>query len=224
MNRVPSERAGGCRSTASPCADRSTPATRRGRLTISTPVPVSCATSSNATSWRWTTPLTSPAPISGHHKPARQRRSPTGGAGQAAGTLGPFAAFGYQTVDGLSLRLPRLGLVASRRWKESRNWNGALNARGSYGEVEGRTQEGSQSDTNFSYSVSGSIAHGQRQGLRKELEGEVGRNELRLRRSFSLTPGIILPDQPSLGTEDFSRLRASLQHQWRARTLTGWAE
>lgn len=137
--------------------------------------------------------------------------------------LAPFLLYGYQGLDGRSLRSPRAGLALYRHWT-GRRLDGGFNVRGSYGQVEGRIEDVSRSDSQGAYSFAGSLGHGRDGGLRKEVEAEWGRNELRFRRTAPVLPGVIAPAVAGLGTEEFARARLTMSHRWRQLSFSGWGE
>jgi len=72
--------------------------------------------------------------------------------------------------------------------------------------------------------LNGSLAHGRSSGLRKELDFDMSRDELRLTSVPTLTlPDLGLP-RDGLGTEDRYRSRLTLDHRWDSSHIGGWGE
>jgi len=137
--------------------------------------------------------------------------------------IAPFGQYAERSSDSLEVRSPRIGVALS--WsRQAGVLDTLLSVRGSYGVVDQSDATQSEEETQKAFGVSGSLGHGQGKGLRKEIEFEAARNELR----FDRNPIIDLPDLglpvSGLGTEDFYRARFGLSHGWDSRSLGGWGE
>ncbi len=138
--------------------------------------------------------------------------------------IAPFVSYARQTTRSLEVESPRAGLRVSLNGKKGAlDW--LVGGGASYGSLERRDATASSDESLSSFSFNASVGHGETSRLRKELEVEAGRNELRLDRSNLL---IDLPDLGLPGTvltdEDFYRLRATLAHRWDSKWLSGWGE
>lgn len=138
----------------------------------------------------------------------------------AAIEVAPFAQYLERRSDRFGNRGPRAGLSVS--WTRDGTLQSLLSARASFGEIERRVEDVTDRESQTSIVLSGSLAHGDADGLRKELEVEVGRNELRLARD----PLLDLPDLGTLasGDEDYLRGRVTVGHRWDSKWLRGWVE
>lgn len=137
--------------------------------------------------------------------------------------LAPFVQYGRQDADGLSVESPQAGLSAS--WSgQASSVDAVVSGRASYGLLERQLDGRSRDETNLAFSFSGTLGHGDAERLRKELEVEVARDELR----FSLQPLVEFPDlalpRRGVGTEDFGRGRLSLSHRAGRQTITAYGE
>jgi hypothetical protein len=137
--------------------------------------------------------------------------------------IAPFAAYSRQSADGFEQTTPRAGLALSWRRSQGELTTGAT-ARAGFGEIERREGSETLSDSQTSYALSGSVRHGRGNGFRKEIEGEVSRNEIR----FGRDPVLDLPDVDllprGLTTEDLLRSRATLGWRWDSKYANAWAE
>jgi len=137
--------------------------------------------------------------------------------------ISPFGSYAMQTSGVREVSSPRAGLSATWR-KAARKLDTALSARTSYGRVEYEDSPGISDETQFAWGFNGSLAHGQSSGLRKELEFDVTRDELRLTSNPTLTlPDLGLP-RDGLGTEDRYRGRITLDHRWNSSNIGAWSE
>jgi hypothetical protein len=137
--------------------------------------------------------------------------------------IAPFGQYAEQSADSLEVRSPRVGTAIS--WsRHAGALDTLLSARASYGVVDQSDALESRDESRTAFGVSGSLGHGDGNGLRKELEVEVARNEFR----FDRNPFLDLPDLglplTGLGAEDFQRARVGLSHRWDSRSLGGWGE
>lgn len=137
--------------------------------------------------------------------------------------VAPFTELAFQSGETLDSRSPRLGAVAS--WSRSgERVDTLLSSRVSYGTIRRSNSVELADESVLGLSLAGSIAHGRSEGLRKELDVEVNRNEL----SLSRDP---IPELPDLGlafdrltTQDSQRLRLTLSHRWRRSLVSSWGE
>ncbi len=139
--------------------------------------------------------------------------------------VAPFAQYQRRSADGVGIDSPRAGLAAS--WnRQGKTLGTLLSATASYGTArrDGSPTSGSEEQSSLAFGFSGSLTHGAAEGMRKELEVEVGRNEIRLSRDplFEL-PDLGLPTSP-VGTEDSYRARVSLYRRWRSLSLNVWSD
>jgi hypothetical protein len=138
--------------------------------------------------------------------------------------VAPFLRYARQAGGDLEVLSPRAGFSLS--WSRNQgavDW--LVGGLVSYGNLEAREGDESREESRSGYSANASLGHGDSKRLRKELEIEAGRNQLRLSRSNPLTdlPNLGLPGA-ALGDEDFYRARATLSHRWDSKWLTGWGE
>lgn len=137
--------------------------------------------------------------------------------------VAPFTRFTHQSSRVGSLASPEAGVSAS--WSHQTSTLGTqLRGRASYGTLQ-RTGEGvSRDETELTVAVGGNLSHGRMRGLRKELELEVRRNELRVEgETFTDLPDLGLA-RSALGTEDAVRGRVTLSHRWRTRGVEAYGE
>jgi len=137
--------------------------------------------------------------------------------------VAPFTELAFQSGETLDSRSPRVGAVAS--WSHSgERVDTLLSSRVSYGTIQRSNSVELADETVFGLGVAGSVAHGRSDGLRKELDVEVNRNEV----SLSREPISELPDLglafDRLAAQDSQRLRLTLSHRWRRSLLSGWGE
>ncbi|MDH3403201.1 MAG: hypothetical protein OES32_12760 [Acidobacteriota bacterium] len=166
----------------------------------------------------WTRPQGSPSVESAAWSLAYRWR-PRGGL-----EVAPFLRYARQAGGDLEVSSPRAGVSMSwSRSRETLDW--LLGSDVSYGVLESRDGGESRDESRTGYSIRASLGHGDARRLRKELEIEAGRNELRLSRADLLTelPDLGLP-AAALGDEDFYRSRVSLSHRWDSKWLSGWGE
>lgn len=137
--------------------------------------------------------------------------------------IAPFAQYAQQSSTDIELQAPRLGLTLS--WShEGPRFGARLSARGGHGTIESRRSGASLEESATSFGFSASLSHGTRESLRKELELELGRDELRFDRQlrFGFPDLGLSASRP--GTQDFSRVRATLGKQLDRSSLTGWVD
>lgn len=137
--------------------------------------------------------------------------------------IAPFAQYTRQSLDNLRFTSPRLGVALT--WGGSMaEWDALATARIAYGELEFRRDGSEASNDEESYGFTGTLGHGEAEGLRKELEVEFTRNDLGLTRG----PLVELPDLgfslEQLGTDDLYRGRLTLRHRWDSRMIDAWTE
>ncbi len=138
--------------------------------------------------------------------------------------LAPFVRYGRQTAGEVEIQAPRAGLSLS--WQGTRGeFNWLAGGSVSYGSLKRRDPKVDSNESQSAFSVNASIGHGKAQRLRKELEVEAGRNQLRFSRTGLPTDladlGLVVR---ALGDEDFYRARSTLSHRWDSKSLSGWAE
>jgi len=138
--------------------------------------------------------------------------------------VAPFSQYQNQSINEVSVHSPRAGVSASWSRQGSR-LDVLLSTTASYGVLR---RDGSptvdEEESNLAFAFSGSLGHGTAKRLRKELEVEFGRNEIRLTRD----PVFDLPDlgQPrrAVGTEDSYRARIRLRRSWQSWSASAWSE
>jgi len=141
-----------------------------------------------------------------------------------AWNLAPFAEYSRSHSDSLDLQASRAGFALS--WKDQgEHLDASLGTRISYGRVQRRMDDMRSDENQSAFSLGGTLGHGVAMGgLRKVLEFEISRNELRLERElFRELPTIGVPVR-GVGSEDTYRVRASLAHHWDSRQLSAWSE
>ncbi len=139
--------------------------------------------------------------------------------------VAPFAQYQSRSASGVGVDSPRAGLATS--WnRRGETLDTLLSATASYGSArrDGSPASGVEKQSSLAFAFSGSLTHGTAESLRKELEVEVGRNEIRLSRDPLLElPDLGLPARP-VGTEDSYRARVSLHRRWRSLSLNVWSD
>ena len=137
--------------------------------------------------------------------------------------IAPFGSYVSQSSNGREVMSPRAGLSATWR-KPLRTMDAMFSARASYGSIDYKNSPGDVDESQFAWGLNGSLAHGRSSGLRKELEFDVTRDELRL----TSVPTITLPDlglpRDGLGTEDRYRSRLTFDHRWNHSRIGAWGE
>ncbi len=139
--------------------------------------------------------------------------------------VAPFAEYQSQSVNGLGVRSPRAGVAAS--WnRQGKALDTLLSVTTSYGLVQrdGARLPADEEESSLAFAFSGSLAHGTARGLRKELEIELGRNDIELTPDpiFDL-PDLGLPGR-AVGTEDSYRARIRLGRRWQSLSLSAWSD
>jgi hypothetical protein len=138
--------------------------------------------------------------------------------------VAPFVGYARQTAGNLDLSAPAAGVSAS--WtRRATAFDWLLGGRVSYAALESSDGGETRSESQVGSSFNASVGHGTEKRLRKEMEVEIGRNELRATGSDVLTdlPDLGVAGTP-LGDEDFYRARLTLSHRWDSKWLTGWSE
>jgi len=135
----------------------------------------------------------------------------------------PSTRYAMSTSDSITRRAPRVGVTTS--WfRRAGSLETNLTANAGYGTVEQEDSTGTESQSDASYFVSGSLAHGPGTGMRKTLDVSAGHNQLRV----DQVPILELPDLGisggGLGTDDNRRARLSLSRQWDSQHAGGWIE
>jgi len=135
----------------------------------------------------------------------------------------PFVRLDVLEDGSESLRAPRLGIELTRFWEASR-WSGLLGSRLAYGNVRRARDSEIPNGSDYGFSVSASLARGDVQSLRTEIEGELGRGEFRFSERVDLAPTGAGFQAAPLGEEDFGRLRLRLTRRLGTARLSGWIE
>ncbi|MEE8412566.1 MAG: hypothetical protein V3S47_08675 [Acidobacteriota bacterium] len=137
--------------------------------------------------------------------------------------IAPFGSYVTQSSGGREVKSPRAGISATWQ-KPFRTLDAMFSARASYGRVDYEGSPDDVDESQFAWGFNCSLAHGRSSGLRKELEFDVTRDELRLTSVPTLTlPDLGLP-RDGLGTEDRYRGRFTIDHRWNASHVGGWGE
>ncbi|MFV2072261.1 MAG: hypothetical protein ACC742_06370 [Thermoanaerobaculales bacterium] len=137
--------------------------------------------------------------------------------------LSPFAVYTVQNRGVVTVSIPQGGVAAT--------WAGNLGAvdalfsgHGAYGATIASSDAGDVNVPFWSGSASFTLGHGNAQGLRKEFEVTSSHNEVR-------SAGDAIDNLPDLGvsfaaaaTQNASRARLSLIHNWPGGGLDGWLE
>lgn len=136
--------------------------------------------------------------------------------------VAPYVAVTLRDVGEGSASIVQGGASVNRTWA-SGPWSGSFSGTGALGR-NSLSGEAGGSQSFWTTSVSGLVSHGVTSGLRKEIEIGFSRNEVR-----SVGEGDAdLPDLgvgfAAAGTQDMSRARLSLFHDWRGGGVSGWAE
>ncbi|MCP4657912.1 MAG: hypothetical protein GY856_21095 [bacterium] len=139
--------------------------------------------------------------------------------------VAPFSQYQNQSVNEVSVHSPRAGVSAS--WsRQGSVLDLLLSTTASYGVLrrDGSQSAADEDESNLAFAFSGSLGHGVAKRLRKELEVELGRNEIRLTRDpvFDL-PDLGLP-RSAVGTEDSYRARIRLRRTWQSWSASLWSE
>ena len=137
--------------------------------------------------------------------------------------LSPFAVYTIQNRGVVTVSIPQGGVSAT--------WTGNLGAvdtlfsgHGAYGATVASSDAGDVNVPFWSGSASFTLGHGNPQGLRKEFEVTSSYNEVR-------SAGDAIDNLPDLGisfasaaTQNTSRARLSLMHNWPGGGMDGWLE
>ena len=138
--------------------------------------------------------------------------------------VAPFVRHARQAGGDLEVRSPRAGLFLSWSRKDAA-YDWLVGGRISYGRLERRNASETHDESTTGFSANASVGHGDAKRLRKELEIEAGRNQIRSSRSELVTdlPDLGLPSTV-LGDVDYHRARVTLSHRWDSKWLTGLGE
>lgn len=132
--------------------------------------------------------------------------------------VAPFVEATYFSAGPAEARAPRGGVSAS--WSRDGRVESLVTTEVSYGTVSRDEVRMTEDESRVALAITGSVAHGRAERLRKELEVQITRNELRLSREPILDlPDLGLPGE-GLNTEDQIRTRFTLGHRWRNKWLS----
>jgi hypothetical protein len=127
--------------------------------------------------------------------------------------IAPFASYQTQASAGYDVSSPRAGVSATWQ-KPFRTMQALLSARTSYGSIDYSGSSTDIDESQFAWGFNGSLTHGRSSGIRKELEFELSRDELRVTSVPTLSlPNLGLP-RDGLGTENRYRSRLTVDHRW----------
>lgn len=137
--------------------------------------------------------------------------------------IAPFGQFAEQTSEDIGFRFPRAGL--SITWsRQGQHADVMVTSRGSYGRSSRRVGSEALSESQGALGLTASLGFGGATGLRKEVEIEHARNDIRLTSDPVLSlPDLGLPRQ-GLGSEDLSRARLGVSRRRASRSNSAWIE
>jgi hypothetical protein len=135
----------------------------------------------------------------------------------------PSLAYTQRSVNGTDVQSP--GVFVGVNWQRRLGTVDTLvGGSTGYSLVKQDGPPGSTRDSQSSYGVHGSFGHGRAEGLRKNLDVEIGRREFRLTQDpVGDPPGLGLVPEAT-GAEDRARIRLDLRHRWDRSGVGGWVE
>lgn len=136
--------------------------------------------------------------------------------------IAPFLDYFRQSAGTAEAERPEAGVEVSWRRRTAR-FESLAGGRLGYARLETRDDGDGRTEAQTTASVGGSVVHGEASGLRKEIEVELGRNDVRV-------DEVQLTEIPDLGAgnvgfvADYARARLQVGHRWDSRFLSTWSE